>query len=451
MREFDSPVKGGGQEEMREFNGSISTMSVNPSDWSSMTLKCFQYSSLKYPRPQLKVEEQLGPEASLDGVPQVCSYMMASRINVSTPMMTTNEEDKGKDMDANYALQVALRHMKERCQKQQARIQLLEEENRKLIQQKSDLYEEIGKLQENNIKLRERNLSLNHEIHSKHQECCSIRESLTSMTQEKAKLGLQIPKLEAQIESLQKILRTKDQTVTPQLKSSVNVFQAPFSSHDIGTQTKAVDGHMKALISAMKSLLNRDFATKWNGLHPAMVPFEKMVQFQCSPPTVLLLWKPEQPPLPSNALELKEKITAAEVSYTRHAAIGKSEENIKLVANQITDTSKIHSQAGAQNCPQPVTIRQNVNKLKVPCIKFGLDLGHLLLSRGVFSFSFCYAPLSLQLLTLFSLSPPLSLAYFLLCYMHTLIGCKKMEQTLQFLSLLAMLLQKFIFLGNSET
>ncbi|CAG0887260.1 unnamed protein product [Cyprideis torosa] len=54
-----------------------------------------------------------------------------------------------KETSSSYALEVALRHLRERCEKQAQRIKVLEEENKRLIQNKSDLFSEIGKLQTN--------------------------------------------------------------------------------------------------------------------------------------------------------------------------------------------------------------------------------------------------------------------------------------------------------------
>ncbi|XP_076054604.1 uncharacterized protein LOC143033262 isoform X2 [Oratosquilla oratoria] len=93
---------------------------------------------------------------------------------------------------STYALQVALKNMKERYQKLQKKMALIEDENHKLLNGKSELFGEIGKLQENSIKLREKNLQLNQEIHSKHQECCSLREKFSSISQENMNLTMQL-------------------------------------------------------------------------------------------------------------------------------------------------------------------------------------------------------------------------------------------------------------------
>ncbi|KAK4288223.1 hypothetical protein Pmani_038738 [Petrolisthes manimaculis] len=93
---------------------------------------------------------------------------------------------------STYALQVALRNMKERYHKLQKKMALIEDDNSRLITGKSELFGEIGKLQENSIKLREKNLQLNHEIHSKHQECCSLKERFSAMSTENMSLARQL-------------------------------------------------------------------------------------------------------------------------------------------------------------------------------------------------------------------------------------------------------------------
>ncbi|KAK3889155.1 hypothetical protein Pcinc_006731 [Petrolisthes cinctipes] len=107
----------------------------------------------------------------------------------------TPDSSHNYNIDASgstYALQVALRNMKERYHKLQKKMALIEDDNSRLITGKSELFGEIGKLQENSIKLREKNLQLNHEIHSKHQECCSLKERFSAMSTENMSLARQL-------------------------------------------------------------------------------------------------------------------------------------------------------------------------------------------------------------------------------------------------------------------
>ena len=65
--------------------------------------------------------------------------------------------------------------MKERCTRQQRRIDELEQENLQLNTSRNDLYSEIKKLHEANVKLRERNLSIGRELHMTNREKCDLR------------------------------------------------------------------------------------------------------------------------------------------------------------------------------------------------------------------------------------------------------------------------------------
>ncbi|KAK7065442.1 hypothetical protein SK128_023165 [Halocaridina rubra] len=117
----------------------------------------------------------------------------------SSPITSPRTPDRSPNynIDASgstYALQVALRNMKERYHKLQKKMALIEDDNSRLITGKSELFGEIGKLQENSIKLREKNLQLNQEIHTKHQECCSLKEKFSALSTENMNLTRQLAK-----------------------------------------------------------------------------------------------------------------------------------------------------------------------------------------------------------------------------------------------------------------
>ena len=65
--------------------------------------------------------------------------------------------------------------MKDRCTRQQRRIDELEQENLQLNTSRNDLYSEIKKLHEANVKLRERNLTLGRELQLTNKEKCDLR------------------------------------------------------------------------------------------------------------------------------------------------------------------------------------------------------------------------------------------------------------------------------------
>ena len=76
------------------------------------------------------------------------------------------------------SLQIALFSMKERCTRQQKRIDELESENSMLDTSRKDLYNELKKLHEANVRLREKNVSLSHELHLKSKDLSETRETL---------------------------------------------------------------------------------------------------------------------------------------------------------------------------------------------------------------------------------------------------------------------------------
>ena len=65
--------------------------------------------------------------------------------------------------------------MKERCTRQQRRIDELEQENLALNSSRKDLYTEIKKLHEANVALRERNLGLGRELTMASRENLNIK------------------------------------------------------------------------------------------------------------------------------------------------------------------------------------------------------------------------------------------------------------------------------------
>ncbi|CAL4164119.1 unnamed protein product, partial [Meganyctiphanes norvegica] len=133
------------------------------------------------------------------GVGAAAAAAPASPYSSSSPLSSPRSDNSSSNynIDASgstYALQVALRNMKERYHKLQKKMSFIEDDNQRLITGKSELFGEIGKLQENSIKLREKNLSLNQEIHTKHQECCSLKENFSALSQENMSLNRTLAK-----------------------------------------------------------------------------------------------------------------------------------------------------------------------------------------------------------------------------------------------------------------
>jgi len=74
------------------------------------------------------------------------------------------------------SLQIALQSMKERCTRQQRKIEDLEQDNIVLSASRNDLYTELKKVHEANEKLRAKNVGLSHELHLKSRELTEVKE-----------------------------------------------------------------------------------------------------------------------------------------------------------------------------------------------------------------------------------------------------------------------------------
>ena len=62
------------------------------------------------------------------------------------------------------SMQLAIISLKDKCQKQQKRLDELEGDKMTLETSKESIYNEIKKLHESNVKLRDRNLQLSHDL-----------------------------------------------------------------------------------------------------------------------------------------------------------------------------------------------------------------------------------------------------------------------------------------------
>ena len=95
---------------------------------------------------------------------------------MTDPILGAREENARASSPASInSLQIALFSMKERCTKQQKRIDELETEKIALNNSRAELYSEMKKLHEANFKLREKNLSLSSELHMRNKENCEIK------------------------------------------------------------------------------------------------------------------------------------------------------------------------------------------------------------------------------------------------------------------------------------
>lgn len=190
----------------------------------------------------------LTPQPRTDRKPMTAGRVLggsASPYSSTSPATSprTPEPSPNYNIDASgstYALQVALRNMKERYHKLQKKMALIEDDNQRLITGKSELFGEIGKLQENSIKLREKNLQLNQEIHSKHQECCTLKEKFSTLTSENMSLTRQLARTSQENRRLSKQVNNLSNE-NRRLKEKLSL---------IATQVKALPGGASLAASA---------------------------------------------------------------------------------------------------------------------------------------------------------------------------------------------------------
>ncbi|KAG0723234.1 hypothetical protein GWK47_043050 [Chionoecetes opilio] len=191
-----------------------------------------------------------------------------------TSPRTPAELSANYNIDASgstYALQVALRNMKDRYHKLQKKMALIEDDNQRLITGKSELFGEIGKLQENSIKLREKNLQLNHEIHAKHQECCSLKEKFSTLTSENMSLTRQMARTSQDNRRLSKQVNHLND-VNRKLKEKLSL---------IATQVKALPGG--AVLAASASDFTVASKTKMHSTSDELDSFEDLTsKFQAT-------------------------------------------------------------------------------------------------------------------------------------------------------------------------
>jgi len=122
--------------------------------------------------------------------------------------MTSNSSSPSGSINT---LQIALIAMKERCQRQQKRVEELERENLLMAEVilelilalkntvRADLYNEVKRLHETNVKLREKNLQLNNELRLKSNECVEVREELSKSKTNNSSSARQLQRLQNEV------------------------------------------------------------------------------------------------------------------------------------------------------------------------------------------------------------------------------------------------------------
>ncbi|XP_023325910.1 uncharacterized protein LOC111699458 [Eurytemora carolleeae] len=98
------------------------------------------------------------------------------------------------------SMQLAIISLKDKCQKQQKRLEELEGEKIILEISKENIYSEIKKLHESNVKLRDKNLQLSHDLQVKSIECTELRRTLEDKQFNETQSAKQIERLQNQME-----------------------------------------------------------------------------------------------------------------------------------------------------------------------------------------------------------------------------------------------------------
>lgn len=97
------------------------------------------------------------------------------------------------------SMQLAILSLKEKCQKQQKKIDELEEENLSITASKTSIYQEVKKLHETNEKLREKNLQLSASLQQKSMECTELAQKLEDRRLNENISARQIERLQNQV------------------------------------------------------------------------------------------------------------------------------------------------------------------------------------------------------------------------------------------------------------
>lgn len=140
------------------------------------------------------------------------------------------------------SLQIALISLKERCYKQQKRIEELEQEKVTMNNSRAELYAEIKKLHEANVKLREKNLSLNQELHQRNKENCDIRQVLEGDRARNANNVRQLERLQHEV--LNRVARPRTPVVA-EFEDNIISSIEPDEGKNTGAET---DEEVKTLL-----------------------------------------------------------------------------------------------------------------------------------------------------------------------------------------------------------
>ena len=139
-------------------------------------------------------------------------------IMTDTGLAPREENTRAASPASINSLQIALFSLKDRCTKQQKRIDELEGEKIALNNSRAELYTEMKKLHEANFKLREKNLSLSSELHMRSKENCEMKVQWDKDRSRNMSNVKQLEKLQKDV--IQRSARTISMDDTPHLGMS---------------------------------------------------------------------------------------------------------------------------------------------------------------------------------------------------------------------------------------
>lgn len=153
------------------------------------------------------------------------------------------------------SLQIALFSLKDRCTKQQKRIDELEGEKVALNNSRAELYSEMKKLHEANFKLREKNLSLSSELHMRGKENCEMK---VQWDKDKSRNMSNVKQLERlQKDVIQRSARTISMDENDSEDDTIASINYEVATKDASEADAVEDEEMKTLVDTGADTMNQ--------------------------------------------------------------------------------------------------------------------------------------------------------------------------------------------------
>jgi len=153
------------------------------------------------------------------------------------------------------SLQIALFSLKDRCTKQQKRIDELEGEKIALNNSRAELYTEMKKLHEANFKLREKNLSLSSELHMRSKENCEMKVQWDKDRSRNVSNVKQLEKLQKDV--IQRSARTISMDDNDSEDDTIASMKFEIAKDDTSEADTVEDEEMKTLVDTGADTMNQ--------------------------------------------------------------------------------------------------------------------------------------------------------------------------------------------------